>query len=67
MKGGGIIAKYCENDKRCSAKPKGPCELWAYCPIFVEESAVKRIIEARAAACASDKNKKLQSTAKNKV
>lgn len=67
MKGDGIIAKYCENDRRCSVKPKGPCALWAACPIFIEGSAVKRILEARAADCASNKNKKLQSTAKNKV
>ena len=54
------VTKYCRNDKRCSAKPNGPCELWEVCPIFDEINVVAKIIAAR------EEQKRLQSTAKNK-
>lgn len=54
--------KYCRNEKRCSAKPIGPCSLWESCPIFLEIDVVEKIIAARAAA----QKENLQSTAKNK-
>ena len=55
-------SKYCRNDRRCSAKPLGPCALWESCPIFSEVSVVEKILTTRAGL----QKESLQSTAKNK-
>ncbi len=56
-----MTGKFCKNVSRCSAKPCGPCFLWANCPIFEEENVVAKIIQARSAV---KEKEKLQSNAK---
>ncbi len=56
-----MTGRFCKHTSRCSAKPRGPCGLWASCPIFEEENVVAKIIKARAAV---KEKEKLQSTAK---